>query len=167
MGDRIRTAREERGWTQPELGRIVGVSKSTVYQWESGAVQNLKLGNLFAFAFALSKDVRDLVFGSQKIEGIAERLPKYSVAPGELALLQMYDDLPRNVQRHVRRWPMASSQLQTSAAAARRHPQVDGVSPRGRGCCDPSEYMRKIQSRLVEQVHRHRHHAHGDGICGS
>lgn len=81
---------------------MVGVSKSAVHQWESGAVQNLKLGNLFAVASVLGKDVRDLVFGMEMAQRISERAAKYSVAPQALAMLQMYDDMPTNVQRHIR-----------------------------------------------------------------
>lgn len=102
LGIRIRAARESQGWTQPELGKMVGVSKSAVNQWENGAVQNLKLGNLFAVASALDKDVRELVFGAETTSGVAERPVKYSVAPKELALLRMYEDLPKNIQHHIR-----------------------------------------------------------------
>ena len=33
---RIKELREEAGYSQPELGRAMGVSKVTVYQWEKG-----------------------------------------------------------------------------------------------------------------------------------
>jgi transcriptional regulator with XRE-family HTH domain len=36
LGDRIRRAREEKGWTQAELGRRLGVSNVTVGRWETG-----------------------------------------------------------------------------------------------------------------------------------
>jgi transcriptional regulator with XRE-family HTH domain len=36
IGARIRTAREEQGWTQDQLAAEVGVSRSAVAQWETG-----------------------------------------------------------------------------------------------------------------------------------
>ena len=36
VGKAIRAAREARGWSQPELGKRMGVTKSAVNQWESG-----------------------------------------------------------------------------------------------------------------------------------
>lgn len=36
IGQRIKRARESRGWSQPELASAVGVSQATVSRWESG-----------------------------------------------------------------------------------------------------------------------------------
>ena len=36
MREQIRDARRARGWSQEELGRRIGVAKSTVANWESG-----------------------------------------------------------------------------------------------------------------------------------
>lgn len=36
LGDRIRKARERRRWTQQELADLVGVSRETVGNWETG-----------------------------------------------------------------------------------------------------------------------------------
>jgi len=106
LGQRIKSAREARGWTQPELGRAVGVSKSAVSQWEKGVVQNLKLGNLFAVAQVLGRDVRELVFGeahAHSSRGIADQgVARYSdVPPQQLAMLRQWDALPKDVRRHV------------------------------------------------------------------
>lgn len=42
IGDVIKTLRTERGWTQEELGKRLGVQKSAVAKYENGAVENLK-----------------------------------------------------------------------------------------------------------------------------
>jgi len=104
VGNRIKFAREARGWSQPDLARKVGVSKSAVNQWENGAVQNLKLGNLFAVADALGKDVRELVFGeSPSALSVAETSASYSVVTAQqLALLRLYQSLPTKVRTRVR-----------------------------------------------------------------
>lgn len=105
LGDRIRSAREARGWTQPDLGKAVGVSKSAVSQWEKGAVQNLKLGNLFAVADVLGKDVTELVFGDTPttLKVTEQRLANYSDPPAQqIALLRAYDSLPKKVRQQLR-----------------------------------------------------------------
>lgn len=43
MGQIIRQHREQKGMTQKELAQLLGVSKSTVGKWETGAVRNLKV----------------------------------------------------------------------------------------------------------------------------
>ena len=45
IGERIRAARQERGWTQEQLAEAVGVSRSAVAQWETGRAGQLT-GNL-------------------------------------------------------------------------------------------------------------------------
>lgn len=43
MGQIIRQHREQKGMTQKDLAQLLGVSKSTVGKWETGAVRNLKV----------------------------------------------------------------------------------------------------------------------------
>ncbi len=42
MGDRLKRLRLQRGMTQEEVGKLVGVQRSTVQKWESGQTQNLR-----------------------------------------------------------------------------------------------------------------------------
>ena len=42
MGRRIRELRLEKGLSQEELGRIVGVRRAAVNKWETGQVKNLR-----------------------------------------------------------------------------------------------------------------------------
>ena len=42
MADRIKRLRLQHGLTQEELGNIIGVQKSAIRKYESGAVQNIK-----------------------------------------------------------------------------------------------------------------------------
>ena len=104
LGARIKEAREAMGWTQSELGKAVGVSKSAVSQWEKGAVQNLKLGNLFTAAQVLHRDVRQLVFGDGSSPSeVAEGRPPYAdIPPQRLELLQTYGRLPKHIQLKLR-----------------------------------------------------------------
>lgn len=45
-GDRIRAAREAKGITQEELGRMCGTTKQTIFKYESGTVTNIPLDRL-------------------------------------------------------------------------------------------------------------------------
>lgn len=42
IGDKIRNARLEKGYTQEELGKLIGVQKSAVAKYEKGRVVNIK-----------------------------------------------------------------------------------------------------------------------------
>lgn len=42
MADRIKRLRIKNGMTQEELGNVIGVQKSAIRKYESGAVQNIK-----------------------------------------------------------------------------------------------------------------------------
>lgn len=46
IGAYIRELRTERGMTQEELGKIIGVQKAAVQKWENGTVKNLKRGTI-------------------------------------------------------------------------------------------------------------------------
>lgn len=42
MGEYIKKLREEKGWSQDELGQQVGVNRAAVQKWEKGTVENIK-----------------------------------------------------------------------------------------------------------------------------
>lgn len=46
MGDIIRKLRIEKGITQEELGKVIGVQKSAIRKYESGAVENIKRSSI-------------------------------------------------------------------------------------------------------------------------
>lgn len=53
IGEIIKKARIEKGYTQEELGEMVGVKKSAVAKWENGRVSEIKRSNLKKLADAL------------------------------------------------------------------------------------------------------------------
>ena len=57
LGQRITSAREMAGMSQSELARAVGVSRSSVSQWENDQTKNLKLPNLFEIARVTGADI--------------------------------------------------------------------------------------------------------------
>jgi DNA-binding XRE family transcriptional regulator len=66
MGDRIRQLRNARALTQEGLGRLVGVTKSAVSQWEDGSTKNLKLETFLRVCEALKTDAEYLIWGADR-----------------------------------------------------------------------------------------------------
>ncbi len=46
MGEIIRKLRLERGMTQEQLGKVIGVQKSAIRKYENGSVQNIKRSSI-------------------------------------------------------------------------------------------------------------------------
>src|SRR3979411_2152037 len=83
IGARIRTAREEHGWTQDQLAEAVGVSRSAVAQWETGRAGQVTT-NLTRIAEVLEVGVEYIMYGDHK------RVPAEARLGDELALLRLY-----------------------------------------------------------------------------
>jgi DNA-binding XRE family transcriptional regulator len=66
MGDRIRHLRIARGYTQPALGDLCGVSKSAVSQWEGGSTANIKLQAFLKLCTVLQTDPEYLIWGEHR-----------------------------------------------------------------------------------------------------
>jgi transcriptional regulator with XRE-family HTH domain len=83
IGERIRAARQELGWTQDELAAAVGVSRSAVAQWETGRAGQVT-ANLTKIAAILGTGVEHLMYGRDKFA------PGQVSRGDELALLRLY-----------------------------------------------------------------------------
>ena len=83
IGARIRTAREEQGWTQDQLAAAVGVSRSAVAQWETGHAGQVTT-NLTRVASTLGVGVEYLMHGRDKFA--AGKIN----SSDELAMLRLY-----------------------------------------------------------------------------
>lgn len=68
IGHKIKQARKEKGMTQEELGKIVGVQKSAIAKYESGRVVNIKRSTLQKIASALNIRPSELVFNESPKE---------------------------------------------------------------------------------------------------
>lgn len=69
IGDKIRTARENKKMSQEELGKLVGVQRSAVAKWEKGRVVNIKRDKLQQLAAILDIPAYELVMeDSQNME---------------------------------------------------------------------------------------------------
>ena len=76
---RIALLRERAGLTQLELSRLVGVTESTVQNWESGRTGTDHIERIVRFCKALNCQVEDL------IEDINDSLEKPVAKPGSLS----------------------------------------------------------------------------------
>jgi transcriptional regulator with XRE-family HTH domain len=75
MGDRVRVQRNGRGLTQEQLGKLVGVSKSAVSQWEDGSTKNIKLATFLLLIEVLHTDANYLIWGNSKGPGPSRAAP--------------------------------------------------------------------------------------------
>ena len=64
IGSRIAEARLEKKWSQAELARQAGLTRSAIAQLESGLSKSPTPENMFRLADALGIDARDLTFGA-------------------------------------------------------------------------------------------------------
>ena len=53
IGMAIRSAREAKGWSQPELAGKVGAARETVCRWETGSITNIPQRTLMALESVL------------------------------------------------------------------------------------------------------------------
>lgn len=61
IGQRIKVARLAKGYTQEQLGEMVGVKKSAVAKWENGRVSEIKRSNLKKLSEALGINPNSLL----------------------------------------------------------------------------------------------------------
>lgn len=88
IGQIIRDARIKKGYTQEQLGEIMGVQKSAIAKWENGRVVNIKRENLKKLAEVLSIPPYELVSPNSIVSNSEQNL-----SSDELQLLDMYRQL--------------------------------------------------------------------------
>lgn len=71
IGELIKKARIDKGLTQEELGKLVGVQKSAIAKYENGRVVNIKRSTLQKLADVLNLKGSDLIIGADP-KGAAE-----------------------------------------------------------------------------------------------
>ena len=68
VGEKIRKYRIEKGMTQEELGKHLGVGKAAVQKYESNQVQNLKSAHIKKLCFLFNKIPLDFIFDGVSFE---------------------------------------------------------------------------------------------------
>lgn len=79
VGDKIRKCRLEKGMTQEELGRELGVGKAAVQKYESGQVQNLKSAHIKKLCILFDKVPWDFIFDGEQHPNSVNSLEKSQV----------------------------------------------------------------------------------------
>ncbi len=79
VNNKLKDRRLELGLTLEEVGTIVGVGKSTVRKWETGAIENMKRDKIALLAKAL-KVSPAFIMGLEDSNPIDEKSEKYSPA---------------------------------------------------------------------------------------
>lgn len=65
IGGKIKNARIEKGMTQEELGKLVGVQRAAINKYEKGVVVNIKRSTLQKLANALNIRPSELIFDGE------------------------------------------------------------------------------------------------------
>lgn len=94
FGIRVRTKREQKGFTQAELGRMIGLSENSVVQYETGRALP-KTANFERLAEALGVSSRYLLTGD-----VPDELTKAQTEP-ELKALEIMRSIPPTQQGQV------------------------------------------------------------------
>lgn len=83
LGERIKSARINRGMTQEELGKLVGVQRAAINKYETGVVVNLKRSMIANLAQALDVDPTWLLGMTETGDPVPANLfvPKFNTVP--------------------------------------------------------------------------------------
>lgn len=83
LGERIKSARINRGMTQEELGKLVGVQRAAINKYETGVVVNLKRSMIANLAQALDVDPTWLLGMTEAGDPVPANLfvPKFDTVP--------------------------------------------------------------------------------------
>lgn len=83
IGDRIKARRLELGMTLEDVGKLVGVGKSTVRKWETGMIRNMGRDKISLLADALNLPPTDFIF-------IEDQSTIHSLSSAEIQLITKY-----------------------------------------------------------------------------
>lgn len=89
IGKMINRRRTQLGLTLEEVGKIVGVSKSTVKKWEDGFISNMRRDKIALLAKALQMNPVAFITGETEIE----TLP-FNLSPHETNVITAYREKP-------------------------------------------------------------------------
>ncbi|MCR5730970.1 MAG: helix-turn-helix domain-containing protein [Ruminococcus sp.] len=102
IGSRIKTIREEKGLTQEELAKALGLNKSTIQRYENAKIEKIKLPVIDAIAQKLNvnpewlsnkTDVRTSYLSNEK-DSLAELMQKYdNIKPIKLKRFPMLGEI--------------------------------------------------------------------------
>lgn len=65
VGEKIRKYRTEKGMTQEELGKVLGVGRAAVQKYETNQVQNLKSSHIKKLCFLFNRRPWEFIFDGE------------------------------------------------------------------------------------------------------
>ena len=89
VGERIKQHRLEKGWTQEELGKHLGVGKAAIQKYESGQVQNLKSSTIKTLCELFDARPFDFIFDDLDYE----EKPEIQIVNAKTNLLKVFTTL--------------------------------------------------------------------------
>ena len=108
IGEKIKALRERRGMTLEELGDKVGVGKSTVRKWETGAIADMRRNKVALLASALGVSPSYLMEWDEQEMKSAEESADAAVVSLQVRndkdmvqALKVYFKMPPDKKRHV------------------------------------------------------------------
>ena len=113
IGDKIKKARLEKGYTQEELGNLIGVQKSAVAKYEKGRVVNIKRSVLAKISKVLDIPPVELVSDIEEkpvetANKLADLFLRIEFDEDEsfdlLSMLEEYNGLPKQKKEQVREY---------------------------------------------------------------
>lgn len=95
VGSTIKKLRLEKGMTQEELGKLLGVKKAAVQKYESGQVQNLKQDTIRKLCDVFGKNPAVFIFDNETLKYEVDLLERIESYYGEevIEILQAYESL--------------------------------------------------------------------------
>lgn len=121
IGDRVRSARAERGWSQPQLAKQSGVAQQTISRIETGATRDSRALFKIATAFGLPPGALDPDLAAEGV-GFEEALARFDNAPTlpcyrtHLSSSSGCLDMPSDAVRHMARPPFVRDAPRAYAA---------------------------------------------------
>ena len=81
IGERLKIARENAGFTLEELGKMCGTTKQTIYKYENGVITNIPIDRLERIASALNVSAAYLIGWDQPLPDNVIPVPKMRRIP--------------------------------------------------------------------------------------
>ncbi len=99
LGKIIKQLRIENGYTQEELGKLIGVKKAAIHKYESGIVQNMKRTTIGKLANIFNVSPSYLLGYTDNNINIEKTPPQLS--DGEQKLIELFRQVPKEQQELV------------------------------------------------------------------
>lgn len=92
LGERLKQLRLEKGLTQEQLGKIVGLQKQAIWKYENGNVKNMKASSIKTLAEFFNVSPSYLMgYSDQRIE---KETTEEILSDGEKIILELFRAIP-------------------------------------------------------------------------